>query len=85
MASAAPDRPDGVHNDVAGKIVRAGDSSFAHRAAAEHPAFLKQSRPGGFLNGFRDSAAVSERLAGGAYDGVHSELGDVAFEGLNDR
>ncbi|MCI0639826.1 MAG: hypothetical protein L0Y72_16330 [Gemmataceae bacterium] len=67
-------------DDVFGRqFVALGDFGFAGGAAAERFALGQQFAPRRAVDGPVHAAAAQERSVGGVDDGVHSELGDVAF------
>ena len=83
---AAPDRADGMNDELGGQPVSAGPLGIPGGASTETSAFVQQSWPRRSMDGAIDSAATEQRIVGGIDDGINHQRGDVGLDDAeNDR
>ena len=73
-----PDRAGGVYYVVCRKLIPQSQFCLACFASAQCPAFRKQFRPGGGMDGTINPAAAQQGGVGGVYDGIYTGKGDVS-------
>jgi hypothetical protein len=77
LASAMPDRTDGMNHMPHRQPVTSGDFGVAGPAAMERATFGQQLGPGRAMDGAIDTAAAEQRSIGGVDDGVNAECRDI--------
>jgi len=72
LATAVPDRADGMNDIPRRKLIALGDLGVAGCAAAKRAAFGKQFRSRGAMDRAIDAAAAQQRRIRGIDDGVNA-------------
>ena len=83
LASAVPDRTDGVDDVAGGQVETRRGLGVAGGAAAENSARGQQFRPGGAVDGAVHAAAAEQRGVGRVDDGIDVLTGEIALDQLD--